>query len=329
MSDRLPVSRVAELEPIGYEDVACDLCGSADRRELFSTHDFRYGIPGEFPLQRCGRCGLIYLSPRPDPATLPRYYPASYLPHDSDQASDVGRLGRAIRGFGFRGTGPLQSIVAWLYNSASYRAFLATAVPGRVLDVGCGAGGYLRTCQELGWTAEGLEPNREVATRTSQALRIPVHVGLLEHTDLPAAHYDLIAMVHSLEHMRSPRLALATARRALKPGGSLMVMVPNFAAWDRHLFRQRWYGMEVPRHFYHFTPHTLRVLLEAEGFRVDRLSGSAHPDTVVRNVRALLGRQDHSHRSTPVERVLATAVLLPLAVCRRSTALWAAARTPD
>lgn len=297
------------------ETVRCDLCAADEADELFVASDQRYGIPGDFPVVRCRRCGLVYVNPRPTPAALARYYPATYRPHAGAAPQHAGRVGPAVRALVFRrlaaGAG------GWLYNSLAYRAFLPRRRPGRVLDVGCGTGDYLEAWSRLGWEVAGIEPDAQAAAIARARLGAVVHHGFLEDAPLPAGAFDAIAMSHSLEHVRSPRAALALVHRALAPGGRLLLMVPNFRAWDRVAFGPRWYGLEVPRHLYHFEPRTLTAVLAASGFAVEHLGGTAHADGVVRALRIPGGR---------VVRALATAALLPLAALRRSTSLWVIAR---
>src|SRR5205807_1066476 len=63
---------------VGTELVeSCDLCGSRAQDVLFATvTDRLHYLPGRFSLIRCSDCALVRLSPRPDAASLPFYYPA-------------------------------------------------------------------------------------------------------------------------------------------------------------------------------------------------------------------------------------------------------------
>ncbi len=289
------------------------------------AEDRRYGVAGRFRVVRCRSCGLVYVNPRPDPASLGRYYPESYGPHQ-ERAQHADPAGDLVRRLAFAGgLGVLGEPIGWLYNSVAFRAFARRTSRGRVLDVGCGPGHYLGAWQRLGWDVEGIEPNRQVAERASQALGAPVHTGFVEELTLESGRYDVVTMSHSLEHVRSPSAVLAQLRTSLRPGGRLIAMVPNFAAWDRRLFTEAWYGLEVPRHLYHFEPRTLRALLEKSGFTVERMGGSAHPHAVVASVNLLLGRPLRAE-SSRVTSALMTALLLPAAILRRSTSLWVVAR---
>src|SRR6478672_8800775 len=60
------------------ETPACELCGHAEQRVLFSARDLRWGGPGEFPLVECTRCDARYISPRPNRDAIAAYYPTQY-----------------------------------------------------------------------------------------------------------------------------------------------------------------------------------------------------------------------------------------------------------
>jgi SAM-dependent methyltransferase len=315
------------------EHTRCDLCGADDPDPVMYGEDRRCGTPGRFRVVRCRRCRLVYVDPRPDSKSLGRYYGENYPPHAASQQYR-GALAARIRAWVFRPSAgrPLAEPLAALHNTISFRAFVAASRggAGRVLDVGCGRGDYLAAWQRLGWEVEGVESSPAAAEHARRLLGSRVHVGLVEDLELPQRHYDVVTMSHSLEHMRSPTATLAQLRRCLAGDGRLVIMVPNFASWDRRLFREGWYGLEVPRHLYHFEPDTLRAVLARAGFTVEHLGGSAHPDALVRSVRWALQRP-HPEAPTPkIARAAVTALMLLPALLRRSASLWTIARrTPD
>lgn len=307
------------------ESTRCDLCDADDAELLFVASDQRYGISGEFPVVRCRRCTLVYVNPRPAPASLGRYYPARYSPYRAAHHQHRSRAGALLRAAAFqRFEGAFATIGAWLYNSLAYRAFLHSPGGGRVLDIGCGTGDYLAVCRELGWKIEGIEPSIDAAAVARARLDAPVHAGFVEDIPLAEGAFEAVTMSHSFEHVRSPRRVLSIVHRALSRDGRLLLMIPNFLAWDRRVFGTSWHGLEVPRHLYHFEPRTISALLTDSGFAVEQLGGSSHGESIVRSAYAALGR-DGDRAPTAVARVLGLA-MLPLAAVRRSTNLWIVAR---
>ena len=122
-----------------------------------------------------------------------------------------------------------------------------------------------------GWSVDGLEVSATVAARVERQSEIRVHIGTLPHADVGPCSHDAITMWSSLEHVHDPRTVVRAAREALRPGGLLLVSVPNIASWPFRVFGRAWYGLDLPRHLVHFTPATLARLLEGAGLRVCRI----------------------------------------------------------
>jgi hypothetical protein len=150
-------------------------------------------------------------------------------------------------------------------------------------------------------------------------------------------------MFHVLEHLPDPREALAYAGGLLKPGGSLILQVPNAASFQARLFGPRWYGLDVPRHLINFTPQSLVLLLEQAGFSgkvVRRFSVRDNPASLASSLAIGLdpiGRRGRGKRaSAMVEGALEFSyfglVLLALApaliesLCGRGGTIWVHAK---
>jgi SAM-dependent methyltransferase len=96
-------------------------------------------------------------------------------------------------------------------------------------------------------------------------------------------------MWHALEHVHEPLAVLREAHRLLAPGGRLVTALPNIDSLPFRWFGPAWFGLELPRHLTHFTPETLRRMLEAAGFRVVDLRPVRHSDWL-RSSAVLAGR---------------------------------------
>jgi len=145
---------------------------------------------------------------------------------------------------------------------------LLARVPHRVataLDVGAGRGNLVAAFGALGVTADGVEPSaaaRECA-RAEHGLTLHAHLA-----DAPRATYDLVTLVHSLEHVEDPVAVLAAVRPRLAPGGTLFVEVPHAGTVELWRPEPRRWILDLPAHLYHFTPGSLTGLIAAAGFRV-------------------------------------------------------------
>lgn len=276
------------------ETVPCNACGSDQAEVILIGRDRVYNHPERFQLVRCSQCHLVYLNPRPDPQEIGTYYPKQYQQALRDtytgERKGVSRVGLKV---GLRRRTP-------------------PLVPGgRLLDIGCGGGHYLQCMKELGWAVQGIEFDEAQAAHAREQLSADVRAGTAESTldGLPSEHFDVVTLWHVLEHLHNPTLVLREVHRVLKPGGRIMVEVPNFQSIDRVLFKSYWYPLELPRHLYHFGPRTLRALLGQCGFEVDSIRGTPAAIPVTASLQLLWNHW--RNKSTGLAIALNPLLLIP------------------
>jgi SAM-dependent methyltransferase len=288
------VSATLELEAI-----ACPLCGGTDATVLCAEHDLALGVPGRFPLARCERCGLLYQNPRVRRDQLDRMYPADYPPHARDP--DLGRVLRdrspaarwtLVHGLGYahldtRDVGLGDRLQARLRRRRIMKNFPPWVGGGRLLDVGCATGRFLQQMAAVGWRVSGIELDPEAAAK-ARTVTTNVVVGDPAEVTLPANSFDLVTAFHVVEHLPDPAGAVRNMLRWLAPGGLMVIEVPNVGGWGGALFGRHWSGLDFPRHLIHFTPVTMRALVERCGGRtVDEWHWSK-PRWIIRSVRFAL-----------------------------------------
>ncbi len=142
--------------------------------------------------------------------------------------------------------------------------------PGKFLDLGCGSGVFVDTMRHRGWTSHGVEISRQ-ASEAGQARGIDIYCGALEQAGFPAAYFDYVRASHSLEHMSDPKQVLRELNRILKPGGTLLIAVPNAASLNARIFREHWWHLCPPIHCFGYSRDTVRRLLHQHGFEVIRV----------------------------------------------------------
>ena len=220
----------------------CAVCDGTKARE-------RYAIRGSrFRVVVCEDCGLGTVYPKPSPEQIARFYPPEYY-----------------GGPGKKFTPLIESLVR---KAASWNASkLTKGLPkgSRVLDVGCGRGVLLTSLADKEMETHGFEISRIAAEGADPRSKIAIAPSLQE-AEYPAGYFDLVVLCHVLEHLPNPAGTLLEIRRILKPGGRLVVSVPNFSSWQARWTGAAWFHLDLPRHLFHFPVRGLRTLLEKTGF---------------------------------------------------------------
>lgn len=179
----------------------------------------------------CHACGLWRTCPSPSLETLRAAYGADYAPHHASGAGTHGRGRRRI----------------WVVPDLPRGA--------RLLEIGSASGRFAQYARaDRGWTVTEVDG-----------------VGAAEALTPPAGAYDAVVGWQTLEHCLDPAAVLRMAHTALAPAGWLILSVPNIRSVERWRSGAGWTAWQVPVHLWHFSPRTLRQLVERCGFRVQRI----------------------------------------------------------
>jgi SAM-dependent methyltransferase len=256
----------------------CCVCGWRAAERWRTAGDHILGSPRQFRAVRCVRCGTARLDPRPDLEEMNRYYTADTYARaeEEEEAELAARLNEYNRRMVER---VLQSV--------------SEDVPRHALDIGCGDGRFLATLAGYDWEVTGVETEENAARLARQRTGGTVLQSPVETADLPENHFGLVSLLHVIEHVPDPRETLTTALRLLAPGGTLLLALPNAGSFEAKFFRSVWYPLDLPRHFWGFTPHTLTRLVEEVGFHVECLHHFPFlfaPQSLRYTARALAGK---------------------------------------
>lgn len=192
---------------------------------------------------------MLYTSPQVAPDRIGGFYPATYSAHAARRATAQGarRLGSD----------------PW--------DVLPEIGDRRLLDVGCGSGGYLLRQRATGWRVCGVEPNRQ-AVEAARAIGLDLFEGSIPGVKLPSQEFDVITMLAALPCVPRPMDTLRELRRMLVRGGRLIVSAHNAGSAAAEMLGAFWPGWDLPRGLNHFTPATLSEMLARAGFLNVRLS---------------------------------------------------------
>jgi len=245
------MSESAEVVP-GTAAFCCRLCGS-DGLTLYYT----LGDHGQFRYYRCPACTLVnydlaggleqeqYTRKFVDPAD-----DRQARNRDNDQAYEF--LSRHVAG------------------------------PGRLLDIGCGNGRLLLRARRDGWQVKGLELSAEMAAFAAERVGCEVLTDdflTLEPAPEDREAFDVVSLRHVLEHLPEPLLAMQKISALLRPGGLLLVEMPNIEGlskrWVRFSARHRLHRRRFPPgfaagHACEYSRQSFSALLARTGFELTR-----------------------------------------------------------
>jgi len=196
------------------------------------------------------------MNPQPVAASVRLRYGDDYLAYElenEDNFLNLQKLGLGDAGFGEIERG----------------LFARGGDPPRVLDVGCATGALLGFLRGRGWQATGadISPSAEHA-REKRGLDVR---GMpVEDCGFPGGHFDAVLASHLIEHLNSPRAFVREVMRILRPGGHFIVTTPNSGGFQARLFRGHW-RCAIFDHLYLFSKRTIKALLAAEGFAIERV----------------------------------------------------------
>jgi SAM-dependent methyltransferase len=225
------------------KSVACDLCGATQETLVYAKIQKGVG----YRIVRCNSCGLVYVNPQSFAEEHDGYFQGPYLATIEDK-------------------GKLRDNIATLYTEVT-RHLEAYLNPGRLLDVGCAMGHFMDFARKRGWDVTGVECSRYAAAWGRERFRLRIHsICDLSQAQYPSDYCDAAVMVEVVEHLPSPRQALAEVFRVLKPGGVFCLTTPNFESYRSLLLRDEWEPVIPSGHLYYFTGETLGALLRSIGF---------------------------------------------------------------
>jgi len=239
---------------------SCPLCGAADVDLVFDgpSPDFgaqvigssrRSAQPGQ--ILRCRRCDFHFSRLRPSEEELAEWYGAMDI--TAYEAERAGRERTAQR---------LMRFVNRVMPE-----------PGRILDVGCASGAFLRLTIERGWRAFGVEPSSALAESAKRATggRADIQCCTFRDAHFDHGSFDAITLWDVLEHVPDPISFARACRQLLKADGILFINVPAIDSHMARLLGERW-PLLLPEHLNYFSRRSLQRCARTAGFNAVQFS---------------------------------------------------------
>lgn len=236
----------------------CTICATP-------TGSVAYFFKEPYKMYRCRNCSLLFLHPVPGAEVIRSLYSQDYYKkHNLQYFNDVADA-------------QIESRLLLCQDGVKHEVH-PYKKSGRLLEIGCASGFFLKAAQRLGWDVSGVEVSEYAARFASFRLGLGDRVinRRLEDADLPANHFDVIVLFMVLEHMPHPLAVLETARRCLKPGGIVIIKIPNYQCAESYIFGNNWHQLSFPHHLYIFSPASIGKMIWRLRFRTLSLSTYRH-----------------------------------------------------
>lgn len=264
----MPLNSDINKEGNEFQEALCPACGEPSV-DAFEAKDRMHGLPGPFRVRKCTACGSGVTVPLETEDAIAAFYVADYYTHSSP-------------------AGVRKMLQDHDFHRRIKRTGLAHLKPGKLLEIGPGNCEFLLFMQRRGWQVMGLDPDDAVVKR-GESLGISMLSGTVPA--LPADHaFDVIVAWHSIEHSVAPQRDLMRLGNALRPGGRLIVGLPNFGSISARIFGPYWYGLEVPRHRTHFTRAGLNAIAGASGLNITSFQQWLNPYAALNSMRFRVGK---------------------------------------
>ncbi|UCF08778.1 MAG: class I SAM-dependent methyltransferase [Thermoplasmata archaeon] len=226
----------------------CNLCNRSSSNIIFNKNGY--------DLVKCPSCGLVYVGNPPSAAEIKRLYTyeAGYHIGCKDDSTDLER---------------------WFHRAEKYYDLIAYhKTGGRILDIGCGGGLFLKVAKDHGWETYGVEISSDTSSHARQRYGLDVTTGTLEETHFEPRFFDVVTMWDVIEHMEDPSHAMTIVHGILKDDGIVTISTPNIdGLFPRTSYKisskiKYWPHPEPPHHLFQFSKETISQLLNRTGFEV-------------------------------------------------------------
>jgi len=224
----------------------CPWCGSENAqlhielKDLFLTQE-------PFKILECKDCGLLYTTPRPNKDEIGKYYKSDeYYSHQENKEGFIPKVYEKVKSINLKN---------------KYTIATEKTRKGKILDIGCGVGDFLHTMEQHGWEGTGVEPSEEAKAIAKKRIKAQL-LSSEEQENLTEGSFDVITMWHVLEHVDALRWQIQQLYRLCKPGGRIIIALPNYKSYDGQYYKAAWAAYDVPRHLNHFNEETIIKIFE-------------------------------------------------------------------
>jgi SAM-dependent methyltransferase len=258
----------------------CPLCNSKDVSFWCEGYDKMYRLSEQsFKYFYCKECTVKFLYNRPSIEDISKFYPIHYGPYQGNihensigSVRNNGKVYKTLNSIVFKGLSKLNNVVGQSFKDKTLevinKQYNLIASGSVFLDFGCGSDAFLNNVRLKGVITIGMDFSPQVVHK----VRSSGHKSILYSSedswnDIDDDSLTFVRMNHVLEHLYNPLEVLQTIKKKMKSGSVLHIAIPNPQGISALLFKDKWLGLDAPRHIMLFSPKALSNLLIDSGFK--------------------------------------------------------------
>jgi 2-polyprenyl-3-methyl-5-hydroxy-6-metoxy-1,4-benzoquinol methylase len=315
------------------ETVNCPVCGGNNYKPYITDAKELYGgTDNFFNVVKCCDCQMIFTNPRPTKDTIGFFYPDSagyYQPDSRNKDNSIEeKITKTVLAnyYGYQFESPFGKFWAFLFKKIFWHKLAVAHIPrfvpgGRLLDIGCSWGSFAAKMTRYGWEVHGIEINKKAVEYAKNTLGLNnIFNGFFDEYKCPEDFFDVVHMSMALEHIHEPAECLNRVYKFLKKGGQLILSVPDISGFEARIYGKYAYTLHVPQHLNHFSPVTIKSMLNKTGFTVKKIVHQSSAKDLVASAQYLDNKLPHRIlKSKPVRRIFVKPFVFLLSRCGKTS----------
>lgn len=235
----------------------CPVCGKTEKSLALACTDY-YATNEKFDIYRCDSCQFLFTQDFPADAEIGRYYDTKeYISHSNTDKGLVNKIYHMVRQRMMHKKAEL--VKAHTRSSSTW-----------MLDIGCGIGYFLGEMSKHGFSVRGIEKNKDARNFAHKNFGVTCYEPS-KMAEFDELSFGVITLWHSLEHLENLNETLKRIHKLLVENGTVFVAVPNANSADAKHYQEMWAAYDVPRHLWHFTPDSMKQLVNKHGFGIEAM----------------------------------------------------------
>ncbi len=232
----------------------CPVCGSNNFSPFIESNDFSTSHE-DYNICKCTDCSFAFTQDIPNQENIGSYYKSeNYVSHSNTKKGMMFKIYHLVRNY------MLKSKQKTVENNTGIKN-------GKILDIGTGTGFFSNQMQKAGWDVSAIEQDKDAREFAKREFNLDV-LPPSDFYNLNEKSFDVVSMWHVLEHVHDLDGYLKTIHKILSENGHFVAAVPNYKSYDAKHYKKYWAAYDLPIHLWHFSPSSIKLLVEKYGFKL-------------------------------------------------------------